>query len=91
VTAVSGDSSAHVAWKSVVNAQSYTVTVFPSEVQYDVKSPQNSFDANGLTNDTNYRFTVIAHVFGNASAPSKPSAWVTPKATTPTPTPTPTL
>jgi peptidoglycan/xylan/chitin deacetylase (PgdA/CDA1 family) len=89
VTAESGDSSAHVTWKSVVNAQSYTVTVFPSEVQYEVKSPQNSFDATGLANETRYRFTVMAHVFGNTSVPSKPSAWVTPQARTPTPTQTP--
>jgi len=89
VTAVSGDGSASVTWEPVVNAQSYIVTVFPSEVQYEVKSPKLHLDATGLTNDTNYRFTVFANVFGNASAPSKPSAWVTPRALMPTPTQTP--
>ena len=87
VTAVSGDGTAHVAWKPVVNAQSYTVTTFPSKVAYEVKLPQYQLDVSGLINGTQYRFTVIANVFGRKSAQSKPTDWVTPQAVLPSPSP----
>lgn len=83
VSAVPGDGTAHLKWKSVVNAQSYTVTVFPSKVKFEVKAPQHDLEISRLTNGTKYRFTVIAHVFGNASVQSQPSAWVTPRALVP--------
>jgi len=87
VTAVVGVSSCEVTWKPVVNAQSYTVTVLPSKAIYEVKSPQHHLNVSSLVNNTKYRFTVTAHVFGNASLPTKPTAWVTPQALPPTPSP----
>lgn len=87
LTAVSGDGTARVTWKPVVNAQSYKVTIFPGKVEYEVKSPKHQLDVSGLTNDTRYRFTVIANVLGRKSAQSKPTDWVTPQALLPSPSP----
>jgi hypothetical protein len=87
VKAVSGDATAHVTWKKVVNAQSYTVTVFPSKDKHEVKSRLLHWDGTGLEKNVRHRFTVTANVFGKASLPSKPSDWVTPMAPTPSPTP----
>ena len=89
VTAVAGNASALVSWFPPAQVggapiTSYTVTVIKQTVRtattFNVAAPDTSAVITGLTNGSNYSFTVHANNAGGSSMESTPSNTVTPTA-----------
>ena len=86
VTAIAGSQSADVSWDPPANDNGgpidiYTVTSNPGNITATVSAPTATVTVTGLTNETSYTFTVVAHNPAGNSAPSAPSSAVTPTAT----------
>ena len=95
-TATPGNGDALVSWSAPVGGDapsSYTVTSSPGGLTCTVNAPATSCTVEGLTNGTEYTFTVVATNSGGDSAPSSASAGITPVDVVPgapgTPTATP--
>lgn len=89
VSAVAGNASALVSWSAPAQVgggpiTSYTVTVIRQSVRtattVTVLAPNTSAVVSGLTNGTNYQFSVHATNAGGSSLESTPSNLVTPTA-----------
>ena len=80
-TATGGNGSADVSWSAPVGGDapsSYTVTSSPDGLTCTVDAPATSCTVEGLTNGTEYTFTVVATNSGGNSSPSGASNAVTP-------------
>jgi hypothetical protein len=85
VQAVAGDGSAVVTWKAPTSdggsaVYQYTITASPGGRTASAGLGATSATVDGLQNGTAYRFTVTATNAAGTSAPSSPSAAVTPHA-----------
>lgn len=91
VTADPGDTEVTVSWGAPSNPGSapivgYTATAAPGGQQCTSLAPDTDCSIGGLTNGTPYTFTVVAWSQAGSSAPSLPSAKVTPGTTPGAPT-----
>jgi hypothetical protein len=85
--AVAGEAAATVSWSAPADdggspITGYRVTSDPDGISVDVDDETLSTVVEGLTNDTEYTFTVVAINLIGDSEPSEPSNAVTPKAPT---------
>jgi hypothetical protein len=82
VTAIAGNALATVSWDVPYNGgfaiTGYTVTSEPDSSTCSVSPPAVSCDVEGLTNGTEYTFTVVATNVVGDSSPSDASSSVTP-------------
>ena len=83
VSAVAGTGNAYVTWEAPLNdggssILGYTISSDPPEYTEDLPATPLSVTATGLTNGTEYTFTLLATNTGYSSLASEPSLPVTP-------------